>query len=429
MLLVWQGASMLLGSPALPVPAAALGVLFTRFGDIAPHLAVSAVRTGMGISAVVEEGGSVAEILTLDGQAPTKTVLANWVHVVGYSSLSELTDAVGVAAGQSAFSFVWNDDGSYSWRSFINPSLYTFTKGAFAEHPWGPSDLATHSGPVTGTDKASGTSVIAATGTTADSFPMHAWVKPKDGAWQPVVGIDEAPYQEPTVIEKTSAGWLMAATVAQTIVFSDARIASLWSSADGVTWTNAPGRFQTDSGQKSEISAICELPDGPIAVGWANDADKISHATAWKMENGQWTPYLLKNDSGSTFSSCVATSKGVRIAGSNGAQNVTWNTSDLKTYPVVETLDRGISRDASVKVDDGFAAAGRVENETYTGPVLWFSADGTTWKWVRIPTATRSADVKISPIGGDLLVTAQTDYNAQAWTVPDIAAALRALAG
>jgi len=44
MLLVWQGASMLLGSPALPVPAAALGVLFTRFGDIAPHLAVSAVR-------------------------------------------------------------------------------------------------------------------------------------------------------------------------------------------------------------------------------------------------------------------------------------------------------------------------------------------------------------------------------------------------
>lgn len=44
MLLAWQGASMLLGSPALPVPAAALAVLFTRFGDIAPHLAVSAVR-------------------------------------------------------------------------------------------------------------------------------------------------------------------------------------------------------------------------------------------------------------------------------------------------------------------------------------------------------------------------------------------------
>lgn len=44
MLLVWQGASMLLGSPALPVPAAALAVLFTGFGDIAPHLAVSAVR-------------------------------------------------------------------------------------------------------------------------------------------------------------------------------------------------------------------------------------------------------------------------------------------------------------------------------------------------------------------------------------------------
>jgi NitT/TauT family transport system permease protein len=44
MLLVWQGTSTLLDTPALPGPSAALVVLFTRFGDIAPHLGVSAVR-------------------------------------------------------------------------------------------------------------------------------------------------------------------------------------------------------------------------------------------------------------------------------------------------------------------------------------------------------------------------------------------------
>lgn len=50
MLAAWEGASLLLGSPALPTPASALGQVVTQFPVLFPHLAYSTMRVVVSIA-------------------------------------------------------------------------------------------------------------------------------------------------------------------------------------------------------------------------------------------------------------------------------------------------------------------------------------------------------------------------------------------
>ncbi|MDO8962913.1 MAG: ABC transporter permease [Coriobacteriia bacterium] len=67
MLLLWQGASTILGSPALPGPFAALAVFFGRFGEIAPYLLTSAYRVVVSMLIGLAVGAPLGLVL---GRSP-----------------------------------------------------------------------------------------------------------------------------------------------------------------------------------------------------------------------------------------------------------------------------------------------------------------------------------------------------------------------
>ncbi|QTE30101.1 hypothetical protein [Pengzhenrongella sicca] len=397
--------------------------------------AAVAVRTAGGLAAVIEANGALAEVrataggLAAGGSAEGAS-LNEWRQGYGVDSLHALPGAVGVAAAQLVFEFTAGDDGDggrYGFVQFLAPASYTYAGGRLRAVAWGPPDLVTHSAPVFGTDAGSGTSVLAAVATAEEGFPMHAWVSPAGAGWQPVTGIEELGFQRPRAVAMTSAGWLLAADAGTSGDYSDSRVAALWTSPDGLAWTRAAGQFQTDGGGDSSITAICDLPGGPVAVGWAEDADRVSHATAWTNDGAGWAPVALTDAPGSFFTSCVATETGARLEGSDGAVDTVWETSDGGAFAVVERLADGVSRGIAVEVDGGVAAAGWIESAAFTGPVLWLSADGARWRWVPIPAAGSTDDIDVQAVGADLLVTAQGAGTAQVWTVPDVAAALAAI--
>jgi hypothetical protein len=56
-------------------------------------------------------------------------------------------------------------------------------------------------------------------------------------------------------------------------------------------------------------------------------------------------------------------------------------------------------------VPGGFAASGSLTNETFSGPVVWLSADGSEWSPVSVPSQRPGSTFDVAPYGDDLVVT------------------------
>ncbi|WP_127129513.1 hypothetical protein [Georgenia sp. SYP-B2076] len=403
----------------------------------------TAVMKGVGVSSsAVPWGDDGLIVVTQHWKAATQTFMkpgdVTQREITSFDAPFVIGDVhdLGGQIGISAYKPALVVDEGGGWRHTSDPGSYAFAPdGGIVEEAWGPADLATHNSPVTAADEETGSAVVAA-GTTDDTgFPMHAWTRQgPEGEWQPAVGIDQnqQTFQNPTALGKTAHGWILAATTARTGAYDDARTATVWTSPDGLTWERAKGHFATDVGRGSGISDICELPDTPVAVGWSEDSAGVTHATAWKVVDGAWHLLTLTDSPGAKFTSCTVTEAGVRIAGNDGSRDKSWDTADLTSYTTAETLDEGSSRNATVEVPGGYVATGAVTTADFTGPVLWLSADGEEWDWIKIPSQSPTDWAQVHLAGEGLLVTATSGYHwaggNQAWSVPDIGATLKALA-
>ena len=167
--------------------------------------------------------------------------------------------------------------------------------------------------------------------------------------------------------------------------------AAAWRTTDGATWTltqlPAPG---TDAGvgpgATERLSAVAETPGGFVAGGYVETATAIRMASLWRSPDGvTWTRTIVPIPAGSSEVTGIAELSAselvaVGIAGDErrGTAAV-WQSHDAgATWSAIASPSLAAGRMLAVAAGrGGVAAVGELQEQT--GAAAWFSADGSNW--------------------------------------------------
>ena len=278
--------------------------------------------------------------------------------------------------------------------------------------------------------------------TAASGMTVRGWFRAAPGQpWQPWQGFGADGYEKVSAVHKVAGAWYAAGQRAVTADYAEPRQAMLWSSTDGITWTRADGDFAAEA-LTSSIATVCEATDGsPVAVGWRDDPAGGQRPTVWtRGADGRWlAAYPAVPDRASGWADGCTEQDGMTVlTGTIGQTPARWTQDPGGTWgalpaqgadgkPYDENAAAESRRDGAVDVPGGKAATGFLDTAEHFGPVLWLSADGESWAWVPLPTATTDVRQVILPVDGGLVVAASTDVGISAWRLDDTAALISAM--
>jgi hypothetical protein len=172
----------------------------------------------------------------------------------------------------------------------------------------------------------------------------------------------------------------------------------LWSSGDGLHWTDRPGSIKPDTAPQALIadgSGFTVFGSSPVGPWDAHSADGVT----WKREP------LPGGANVSIVAAFIRNSKPAVIAQAGAAVGVIFrdNAGSWQTQPADGLGSSQIAR--IVAVDGGLVALGG----SATGPAVWVSIDGTSWRSVELPPGTDPTTTFSSALisGGRALLTGQ----------------------
>lgn len=353
-------------------------------------------------------------LITYDGKSSRPLVEAETPR--GVSGIEEVGATRQVAVGQ--FGFTGDPDGGWSTTTQLTPFVLD---GSLRRQDWKPKVLSTWSGVETATN---GTGMTVAAGTLGgDGFRADAGSL-VGGSWKKASGLGRAGFEDVQGLTYEGGSFLMSLVVAADGKDGTTRSARIYSSKDGVTWSEDSGTWAPTDQSGSRISKVCTLGDDtPFAVGSSQaDANARYAATTWTRSEGAWdldVPTL--KGAGASFDSCATTGDTTVVSGSVDGVDIEWTTKDGKAFTVRAPLPRGVSRGTPHEVTGGLVADGYLDTADHTGPVVWFSKDGKTWQWAPVDVDDATASVLILSAGEDVYAVTSQASGDRIWTIDEIA--------
>lgn len=331
--------------------------------------------------------------------------------------------------------------GNGGFRTVNEPALVGLSGDALAVLPWDPAQA----GDFEDVEPASaGTAEVVLVGRLTENESartISGWYRAGTGQpWQPVSGFGEQPDESMLEVIHIGDRWILWGNTSDKVT-GDVAQAMMWTSADGVSWSRAQGDF-ADGDRSSSIGRVCTDPAGrPAAVGWLLLTDELLTATMWSEQNGRWQRSTLPADPsvGSRFSWCGTVGGRLVIEGYQDGRRQRWTVDATGAFhpepdPVVDVVipDRHgfgdpIDLQEVRSVPGGYLATGAIRTSTYSGPVLWLSADGTTWTWIPVPAAQPDPSVHVGVDGADLIVASGATNVSQAWRIPGIGSVIASI--
>lgn len=176
-------------------------------------------------------------------------------------------------------------------------------------------------------------------------------------------------------------------------------VATTWVSADGSGWKRqdvTPG----DGGVSEAFADMTRTSDGRVAVGWVGDG-QASDAAVWRQGSDGWKRLDVGDAMGGDHEQwafdVTSSDDGILVAGGESVWGEIrprmWFSEDGERFESVDGGPGGVfdrTGQESIRevaaVEGGFVAVGsRTEDNDLNGAV-WFSADGTAWEEVDVPT-------------------------------------------
>lgn len=366
-------------------------------GGVALSLDGSTIAGVLGDSGYLRAGVFAGGGWTDDGELAARNDIAS------VSSVEAIGDRVLATLYTSRFTV----DGP-RWRTQASYTLGELSGDTLSEVPWDPARAGELSNVQTAVG-ADGAELVV-----GSYFPPGAEVilaeayfrASADAEWTPAVGFEGAGATNFYAVEKIGDLWVAGGQNRASSAVGDPSHGVVWTSADGVNWTKPAGDFGSGP-LESGITDVCALPDGTaIAIGWAYESAADYRATVWMPQDGTWT----RADIGEIGTkrgqsvSCASGDDGVVMAATISGRDTLQLSTDGKAWTETFRADRGVGIGGPVAVDGGFAASGSLTDESFSGPVVWLSADGTDWKSVSIPSYRPGSTTAVAPYGDDLVV-------------------------
>ena len=340
-----------------------------------------------------------------DGSWRDTTVLAAREDVLAPSAIYPAEDRALVTLSRSTFELGEN----LSWRNSSQYSIAEVADDTLTETQWSPPEAAALTGVLMASDE-TGAEVLIGSSFPADTADILAqgWYRSApDAGWTPMTGFDASGATSFSAVQKVGDEWVAVGRTRDSGNVGNPEHGVIWASADGVTWARGGGDFGSGTLETS-IADVCALPDGgQVAVGWVEESVGSFRSSVWMGSAGTWTRADI-GDLGSKSgyaTACATGEKGVVMAANVGGRSTLQLSSDGATWTEELRADRGATLGEPVPVPGGFAASGSVASDSFTGPVVWLSADGADWSPVSIPSYKTGSTTEVAPYGDDLLVT------------------------
>lgn len=381
--------------------------------------------TFAGSTGVNTTNGEVGIASSLDGQTYISVLGLYGSSRAGVLSGGSWTDTTQIAAREDVtsastvypldepimtlYTSTFTVEPDLGWRNQTTYQLGQLSGDSLEEVPWDPERVAELSSVAIGTD-GSGAEVLLGSyfPPGGGAIPVEGWFRSgPDEAWTPATGFpgDHATFF--SSIERVGDLWVAVGTVRDSSAVADPEHGTIWTSPDGITWSNPAGEFGEGT-LTSSVSDVCTLPDGTgVAVGWVEAKTSEYRPAVWMPVDGTWKRVDIGDlgESSGFGNSCATGEDGVIFAASVDSRDTLQRTTDGSTWDEVFRADRGITLGEPVAVPGGFAASGSLFNDSFSGPVAWLSADGTDWSPVSIPSYTAGSTRSVAPYGDDLIVT------------------------
>lgn len=332
------------------------------------------------------------------------------------SGIEEVGDSSNVTV--SRYRFTGDPDGGWAATSHLTPFVL---RGSLRRAAWSPKELESWSDVLTARSS-DGTTVAAGT-KEDDGFTAVARSLSK-GSWRTSSGLGRAEHESVNGLTRAGDRFLMSLVVAADGGAGTTRRARVYSSKDGVAWSEDPGVWAPKRTTGSTISEICELGDGtPFGVGSSQASDNAPYAAStWTRSKGIWGLDVPDLDGhGASFESCATTGDTTVVSGRVGGDDVEWTTRDGKAFTAGKPLPRGVSRGTPHEVEGGLVAAGHLATAEHSGPVVWFSKDGKAWQWAAVETDDVSSSVSVMASGDDVYAVTSQSSGDRIWKIDEIA--------
>jgi len=152
---------------------------------------------------------------------------------------------------------------------------------------------------------------------------------------------------------------------------------TVWTSADGSTWTRATRPGALGSPGSTVLDAVPDGADGLVAVGFRPAGGTGSEATAWRSSDGRtWRAATLEGTPGEDLS-IVAEHEATFVAVAGKPRGVRlWFSTDGDRWQPVSGVDAGAGALDVFSWQDGFVL---VASTGATSHRVWTSTDGKTW--------------------------------------------------
>jgi hypothetical protein len=170
-------------------------------------------------------------------------------------------------------------------------------------------------------------------------------------------------------------------------VGADGGIAAVWHTADADTWTMEQLAAPPGTGTVEQLQAVAQTPGGFVAGGFVQDPQGRRMATLWQSADGRtWTRATLQTASGESEVTGVAAvpgGKGIVAVGISGDERrgtaAAWLSSDGgATWQSISSPALGSGRMLAIAAGSaGVCAVGETQDQT--AAAAWTSVDGSSW--------------------------------------------------
>ncbi len=371
-------------------------------------------NAGIGGSAVPTDGGALAVIGTAGYARAGALDGGTWSDGARFSTRDPgfvVTDGYATPSGDLiTTSRLHFDVTADSWRRYSEIGLLSYTGGTSVRAAdWDPPEAAGLTRASIATDESGAEVILGTVFPDAGNVVLgQGYFRPTPrAAWTPVTGFGTVGASNISDVAKTGDTWTAIGSYTDSSLAGSVDHGAVWTSPDGIDWTRASGEFGSGA-LESSISQVCSLPDGtPVAVGWVENATASYRSTVWvPASDGSWKRADLGPDANryGFADSCASDAKGVVVDATIGSRSTLFRSTDGAGWKRVFRAAQGVQLDAPVAVDGGFAAAGRWHNATYSGPVVWLSADGVTWKPLTVASVDDASTTLVAAQGKDLVI-------------------------
>jgi hypothetical protein len=204
----------------------------------------------------------------------------------------------------------------------------------------------------------------------AHPVALDAWRRSADGAWQ------EAPW-DPIFCAGGTASQAAASDHLIVAGFGTGDVPFVWTSRDGLSWTDNP--FPRAVGAPR---AVASIGGTDVVMGTSFETGRVWVSRS--HDGAIWSPPepLVVPSSSEILGLMPVDGRFVAILRSEAGAFGAVRSDDGVDWDATEVV--GLPRDVGaimVAVEDGLVALSGTE----TGPLLWASADGTSWRSVAVP--------------------------------------------